>query len=298
MRRTTAGTAGRRCSLFVIVWVLQKIYASFPPFLASMAFAIVPLQANRHDPTKKAEAHEGPRLSGSIEGLMSAQRPTRSSVVGAFRRLAAEADLADRVGRALHRGRGRRRRGGGFSRSGRSSLGRSAAAAARRRLDDGAAAGRRRGAAAIAGAAATMAAVPTVAEQAVTAAVAAMATAAARATAIAAAAVAAIAAAAVTRATVAAVASHSLLLTADQSDPDDCEEDRNPKSQSTIHPFPPNKTGPGNPKHPLPSVNQVWSVRDGYSNGGVQIAKLSRTPVILGGVGKFGSLFRLRRICC
>jgi len=54
----------------------------------------------------------------------------------------------------------------------------------------------------------------------------------------------------------AAVTGHSLLLTADEGDPNDCEKHRNPKSQSTIHPFPPNKTGPGNPKHPLPSVNQ------------------------------------------
>jgi hypothetical protein len=120
---------------------------------------------------------------------------------------------------------------------------------------------------------------PTVAEQPVTAAVAtAAASAAARATAIAAAAAAAIAAAAITRATVAAVAGHSLLLTADEGDPNDCEEHRNPKSQSTIHPFPPHKTGPGNPKHLLPSVNQVWSVRDGYSNGGVQVASFRERP--------------------
>jgi hypothetical protein len=102
---------------------------------------------------------------------------------------------------------------------------------------------------------AAVAAVPPVAEQPVTTAMAAIAAAAVAAAAVATTA-AAIAAAAVTRATVAAVAGHSLLLTADEGDPDDCEEDRNPKSQSTIHPFPPHKTGPGNPKHLLPSVNQ------------------------------------------
>jgi hypothetical protein len=67
---------------------------------------------------------------------------------------------------------------------------------------------------------------------------------------------AAIATVAVTVAAMAAMAGQGLILTADQGDPHDCEEDRNPKNQSTIHPFPPHKTGPGNPKHLLPSVFQ------------------------------------------